>query len=154
MFKELLCRVRFWGPRKYPLAWPGNHCAMAAIRRASRSPLCGERILGYDAGTGIEVTRHQSFSKIKNTRRSIYSLHTVISITFLRLAFASAPFFREDSPGPVSGQGNLTPSNSDEHRYAQARPELAPGSPVPIEIFKAEIEFPRDFKSGDVLQLL
>ena len=107
---------------------------------------CGERVLIFDAGTGLRSLGIELLKDKKIRDVDIFITHChldhVSGLPFF------APFFREDYRVRVWA-GNLMPSNSIEH--VMRRLMSSPWFPVPIEIFKAKIEF-RDFKSGDVLQ--
>ena len=138
-------RVRFWGVRG-SIPCPGP----ATMRYGGNTPCievrCGERVLIFDAGTGLRSLGIELLKDKKIRDVDIFITHChldhVSGLPFF------APFFREDYRVRVWA-GNLMPSNSIEHVMRKLM--SSPWFPVPIEIFKAKIEF-RDFKSGDVLQ--
>jgi len=138
-------RVRFWGVRG-SIPCPGP----ATIRYGGNTPCiearCGERIIIFDAGTGL---RQLGLELAKDNKVR----HVDIFITHCHLDHVSglpffAPLFRDDYRVRIWA-GNLMPSNSIEKVMRTLM--SSPWFPVPMEIFKAKIEF-RDFRSGDTLQ--
>ena len=138
-------RVRFWGVRG-SIPCPGS----STIRYGGNTPCievrCGDRVLIFDAGTGL---RSLGIELLKDKRIR----NVDIFITHCHLDHVSAlpffgPFFREDYRVRVWA-GNLLPADSIEQ--VMRRLMSSPWFPVPLEIFKAAIEF-HDFKSGDVLR--
>jgi phosphoribosyl 1,2-cyclic phosphodiesterase len=138
-------RVRFWGVRG-SIPCPGS----STIRYGGNTPCievrCGDRVLIFDAGTGL---RPLGIELLKDKRIR----NVDIFITHCHLDHVSAlpffgPFFREDYRVRVWA-GNLLPADSIEQ--VMRRLMSSPWFPVPLEIFKAAIEF-HDFKSGDVLR--
>ena len=138
-------RVRFWGVRG-SIPCPGP----STIRYGGNTPCievrCGDRVLIFDAGTGL---RSLGIELLKDP-----SIRNVdIFITHCHLDHVSGlpfftPFFRKDYRVRVWA-GNLKPSNSIERVMRSLM--SSPWFPVPMDIFKAKIEF-QDFKSGDVLR--
>ena len=138
-------RVRFWGVRG-SIPCPGP----ATMRYGGNTPCmevrCDERVLIFDAGTGLRSLGIELLKENKIRDVDIFITHChldhVSGLPFF------APFFREDYRVRVWA-GNLTPSNSIEHVMRKLM--SSPWFPVPMEIFKAKMEF-RDFKSGEVLR--
>ena len=138
-------RVRFWGVRG-SIPCPGP----TTIRYGGNTPCievrCGERILIFDAGTGLRSLGIELLKDNKIRDIDIFITHChldhVSGLPFF------APFFREDYRVRVWA-GNLTPSNSIEHVMRKLM--SSPWFPVPMDIFRAKMEF-RDFKSGEVLR--
>jgi len=138
-------RIRFWGVRG-SIPCPGP----ATIRYGGNTPCievrCGDHIIVFDAGTGL---RQLGIELLKD--KKIRSVD--IFITHCHLDHVSglpffAPLFRKDYRERIWA-GNLMPSSSIEQVMRTLM--SSPWFPVPMEIFKASIEF-RDFRSGDVLQ--
>ena len=138
-------RVRFWGVRG-SIPCPGP----ATMRYGGNTPCieirCGDRILVFDAGTGLRSLGIELLKEKKIRDIDIFITHChldhVSGLPFF------APFFREEYRVRVWA-GNLMPANSIEHVMRMLM--SSPWFPVPIEIFKAKIEF-HDFKSGDTLR--
>ncbi|MFZ1953798.1 MAG: MBL fold metallo-hydrolase, partial [Pseudolabrys sp.] len=138
-------RVRFWGVRG-SIPCPGP----ATMRYGGNTPCievrCDERILIFDAGTGLRSLGIELLKENKIRDIDIFITHChldhVSGLPFF------APFFREDYRVRVWA-GNLSPSNSIEHVMRKLM--SSPWFPVPMEIFRAKMEF-RDFKSGEVLR--
>src|ERR1035438_2644050 len=138
-------RVRFWGVRG-SIACPGAQ----TIRYGGNTPCievrCGERVLIFDAGTGLRPFGN-ALIKNKNIRDvDIFLTHChldhVVGLPFF------APFFAEGYTVRVWA-GNLLPASSVEQ--VMRRIMSSPLFPVEVEIFKAAIEF-HDFRSGDILR--
>src|SRR6476620_11378794 len=138
-------RVRFWGVRG-SIPCPGP----ATIRYGGNTPCievrCGERVLIFDAGTGLRSLGIELLKDKKIRDVDIFITHChldhVSGLPFF------APFFREDYRVRLWA-GNLAPSNSIEHVMRRLR--SSPCLPVTLEIFKARIDF-CDVKPGDVVQ--
>jgi phosphoribosyl 1,2-cyclic phosphodiesterase len=138
-------RVRFWGVRG-SIACPGP----STIRYGGNTPCievrCGERVLVFDAGTGLrplglELIKDKSISQVDIFITHCHLDH-VVGLPFF------APLFRKGYRVRVWA-GNLLPANSIERVMRMLM--SSPLFPIQIEIFKAAIEF-HDFKSGDVLR--
>jgi len=138
-------RVRFWGVRG-SIPCPGP----STIRYGGNTPCievrCGGHVLIFDAGTGL---RSLGIELLKDP-----GIRDVdIFITHCHLDHVSGlpfftPFFRKNFRVRVWA-GNLKPSNSIERVMRSLM--SSPWFPVPMDIFKAKIEF-QDFKSGDLLR--
>ncbi len=138
-------RVRFWGVRG-SIPCPGS----STIRYGGNTPCievrCGDRVLIFDAGTGL---RPLGIELLKDKRiRNVDIFITHCHLDHVSALPFFAPFFREDYRVRVWA-GNLLPADSIEQ--VMRRLMSSPWFPVPLEIFKAAIEF-HDFKSGDVLR--
>ena len=138
-------RVRFWGVRG-SIPCPGP----TTIRYGGNTPCievrCGDRILIFDAGTGL---RALGLELVKDKRiRNVDIFITHCHLDHVSALPFFAPFFQEDYRVRVWA-GNLMPADSIEQ--VMRRLMSSPWFPVPIEIFKATIEF-RDFQSGDILR--
>jgi phosphoribosyl 1,2-cyclic phosphodiesterase len=138
-------RVRFWGVRG-SIPCPGP----TTIRYGGNTPCievrCGDRVLIFDAGTGL---RSLGLELVKDKKiRSVDIFITHCHLDHVSALPFFAPFFREDFRVRVWA-GNLKPTDSIEQ--VMRRLMSSPWFPVPIDIFKAAIEF-RDFQSGDVLR--
>ena len=138
-------RVRFWGVRG-SIPCPGP----ATIRYGGNTPCievrCGERVLIFDAGTGLRSLGIELLKDRKIRDVDIFITHCHLDHVSALPFFA--PFFREDFRVRVWA-GNLKPADSIEQ--VMRRLMSSPWFPVPIDIFKAAIEF-HDFQSGDILR--
>src|SRR5262249_4732821 len=144
MFKTVM-RVRFWGVRG-SIPCPGP----STIRYGGNTPCieirCGGAVFFFDAGKGVRPLGIELLKDNKISDVDIFFTHFHLAHVF-RLSFFS-PFFFVGFPVRVWA-ANLIPSNLIE-RVMRALMS-SPWFPVPMEIFKAGIEF-RDFKSGDILR--
>ena len=138
-------RVRFWGVRG-SIACPGPEM----IRYGGNTPCievrCGERILIFDAGTGLRALGNALIKDTKIRDIDIFLTHChldhVIGLPFF------APFFTDGYRIRIWA-GNLLPLDAIEQ--VTRRLMSSPLFPVQIDIFKAAIEF-HDFRSGDTLR--
>lgn len=138
-------RVRFWGVRG-SIACPGP----STIRYGGNTPCievrCGERVLVFDAGTGLRPLGLELIKDKSIRHVDIFITHChldhVVGLPFF------APLFRKGYRVRVWA-GNLLPANSIERVMRMLM--SSPLFPIQIEIFKAAIEF-QDFRSGDVLR--
>jgi phosphoribosyl 1,2-cyclic phosphodiesterase len=138
-------RVRFWGVRG-SIACPGAD----TIRYGGNTPCievrCGERVLIFDAGTGLRPFGNALIKNPNIRDVDIFLTHChldhVVGLPFF------APFYAEDYKIRVWA-GNLLPASSVEQ--VMRRLMSSPLFPIEVEIFKAAIEF-HDFRSGDILR--
>src|SRR3954462_814227 len=134
--------VRFWGVRG-SIACSGPRTARYGGNTSSLEVRCGERLLLFDAGTGIRY-----LGKTLNGARidgDIYFTHThfdhVCGLPFFGPMFQPANKFRLWA-GHLSGAMTL--------KRVLAEFMMSPLFPVPPEVFKSTLEY-RDFKAGDTL---
>jgi phosphoribosyl 1,2-cyclic phosphodiesterase len=138
-------RIRFWGVRG-SIACPGAE----TIRYGGNTPCievhCGQRVLIFDAGTGLRPLGNALIKRTNVTKADIFLTHChldhVTGIPFF------APFF-SDAYSVRIWAGNLLPDSSVEQVMRKIM--SSPLFPVEVEIFKASIEY-YDFKSGDILR--
>lgn len=138
-------RIRFWGVRG-SIACPGAE----TIRYGGNTPCievrCGDRILIFDAGTGLRALGNELIKGNKLADGDIFLTHChldhVMGLPFF------APFFA-DGHRIRLWAGNLLPDDSVEKVMRKLM--SSPLFPVQVEIFKASIEF-HDFRSGDILR--
>lgn len=138
-------RIRFWGVRG-SIACPGPD----TIRYGGNTPCIevryGERVLIFDAGTGLRPLGIELIKDAKIRNIDIFLTHCHLDhVTGLPFF---APLFVEGYRIRVWA-GNLEPSNSIERVVRTLM--SSPLFPVQVEIFKATIEF-NDFRSGDILR--
>jgi len=135
--------VKFWGVRgSIPAPSPntvryGGNTSCLEIR-------CGERLLIFDAGTGLRYLGNTLLGKPLDA--DIYLTHTHFDHV------CGLPFF---IPAFVPGNklrlwaGHLLPEHTVRHVLTELM--MAPLFPVPPEIFKADVAY-NDFHAGDTLQ--
>ena len=135
--------VRFWGVRG-SIACSGPRTARYGGNTSSLEMRCGERLLLFDAGTGMRY-----LGKTLDGARldaDIYFTHThfdhVCGLPFFRPLFQPQNRFRLWA-GHLSGAMNL--------RRVLAEFMMAPLFPVPPEVFRSTLEY-KDFSAGDTLK--
>jgi phosphoribosyl 1,2-cyclic phosphodiesterase len=136
--------VRFWGVRG-GVPCPGNTTARYGGNTACVEVRCGDRLLVFDAGTGLRVLGN-SLARTAGVQADIFLSHCHID-HIAGLPFF-APAYRPASQLRVWA-GNLLPERalSQVARTIMSEP-LFPGA---AGIFKANITF-RDFHVGEALQ--
>ena len=138
-------RVRFWGVRG-SIACPGPDTIRYGGNTACIEVRCGERVIIFDAGTGLRALGNALVRDKKRLDIDIFLTHChldhVIGVPFF------APFFTDGHRIRVWA-GNLLPAESVER--VMRKMMSSPLFPVQVEIFKAAIEF-HDFHSGDILR--
>src|SRR5439155_852727 len=134
--------VRFWGVRG-SIACSGPRTARYGGNTSSLEVRCGDRLLLFDAGTGIRY-----LGKTLNGGRidgDIYFTHThfdhVCGLPFFGPLFQPQNKFRLWA-GHLSGAMTL--------KRVLAEFMMSPLFPVPPEVFRSTLEY-RDFKAGETL---
>ncbi len=136
--------VRFWGVRG-SIACPGSETVRYGGNTSCIEVRCGEHLLIFDAGTGLRPLGKTLAAKGATLDTDLFFSHThfdhVLGIPFF------APLF---IPGCKVRMwaGHLLP----EHRIEEVLGDMmmAPLFPVPMEVFRASIEF-HNFKCGETL---
>jgi len=135
--------VRFWGVRG-SIACPGE----ATARYGGNTPCieirCGDRLLIFDAGTGIRLLGG-ALEAAGSLDADLFFSHThidhIVGLPFFCPAYRPENRFR-------IWAGHLGPDYSIEQalRLAMQKPLF----PVPLDVFKADISF-HDFSAGETL---
>lgn len=134
--------VRFWGVRG-SIACPGPRTARYGGNTSSLEVRCGEKLLLFDAGTGMRYLGRA----LEGVRvdADIYFTHThfdhVCGLPFFRPLFQPQNRFRLWA-GHLSGAMTL--------KRVLAEFMMSPLFPVPPEVFRSSIEY-RDFHAGETL---
>ncbi|HUG79616.1 MAG TPA: MBL fold metallo-hydrolase [Burkholderiales bacterium] len=135
--------VRFWGVRG-SIACSGPRTARYGGNTSSLEVRCGERLLLFDAGTGIRYLGH-SLDASQPIDADLFFTHThfdhVCGLPFFRPFFEPANRWRLWA-GHLAGGMTL--------RRVMNEFMMSPLFPVPPEVFRAEIAY-RDFAAGDTL---
>ena len=135
--------VRFWGVRG-SIACPGPRTARYGGNTSSLEVRCGERLLLFDAGTGIRYLGN-SLDGAGPLDADMYFTHThfdhVCGLPFFRPLFQPKNRFRLWA-GHL-GEGMTLRRVLEEFM-------VAPLFPVPPEAFRATMEY-RDFTAGETL---
>ena len=136
--------VRFWGVRG-SIACSGPRTARYGGNTSSVEVRCGERLLMFDAGTGMRY-----LGKTLDTGRldtDVFFTHThfdhVCGLPFFRPMVQPQNRFRLWS-GHLSGTMTL--------KRVLAEFMMAPLFPVPPEVFRSTLEY-RDFRGGEALSV-
>ena len=134
--------VRFWGVRG-SIACSGPRTARYGGNTSSLEVRCGERMLLFDAGTGIRyLGRALDEARLD---ADIYFTHThfdhVCGLPFFRPLFQPQNRFRMWA-GHLSGAMTL--------KRVLAEFMMSPLFPVPPEVFKSTVEY-HDFNPGETL---
>jgi len=135
--------VRFWGVRG-SIACSGPRTARYGGNTSSIEVRCGERMLLFDAGTGI----HYLGRALEDVRMDadLYFTHThfdhVCGLPFFRPLFQAQNRFRLWA-GHLSGAMTL--------KRVLAEFMMSPLFPVPPEVFRSTLEY-RDFNAGETLR--
>jgi phosphoribosyl 1,2-cyclic phosphodiesterase len=134
--------VRFWGVRG-SIACSGPRTARYGGNTSSLEVRCGERLLLFDAGTGIRYLGKTLEGRPLDTE--LFFTHThfdhVCGLPFFR------PFFQEGNRFRLWA-GHL--NNGITLKRVLSEFMMSPLFPVPPEIFHAKLEY-RDFRSGETL---
>jgi phosphoribosyl 1,2-cyclic phosphodiesterase len=134
--------VRFWGVRG-SIACPGPRTVRYGGNTSSVEVRCGERLLMFDAGTGLRYLGKSLDGARLDT--DIFFTHThfdhVCGLPFFRPLFQPQNRFRLWS-GHLRGAMTL--------KRVLAEFMMAPLFPVPPEVFRSSLEY-RDFSGGETL---
>jgi phosphoribosyl 1,2-cyclic phosphodiesterase len=134
--------VRFWGVRG-SIACPGPRTARYGGNTSSVEVRCGERLLMFDAGTGLRYLGKSLDGARLDT--DLFFTHThfdhVCGLPFFRPLFQPQNTFRLWS-GHLRGAMTL--------KRVLAEFMMAPLFPVPPEVFRSSLEY-RDFSGGETL---
>lgn len=134
--------VRFWGVRG-SIACPGPRTARYGGNTSSLEVRCGERLLLFDAGTGMRYLGRT----LEDVRldADLYFTHThfdhVCGLPFFRPLFKPQNRFRLWA-GHLHGAMTL--------KRVLAEFMMSPLFPVPPEVFRSTLEY-RDFNAGETL---
>lgn len=138
--------VRFWGVRgSISISDPnsvryGGNTSCLEIR-------CGERLLIFDAGSGFRYLGNKLLETERAIDADIFLTHThydhICGIPFFK------PFFNPNNRFRLSA-GHLLPETNLRNVLCDLM--MTPLFPVPLEIFKSEIEF-QDFAAGEALNV-
>ncbi|HYN11204.1 MAG TPA: MBL fold metallo-hydrolase [Burkholderiales bacterium] len=135
--------VRFWGVRG-SIACSGPRTARYGGNTSSLEVRCGERLLLFDAGTGIRYLGN-ALETSERLEADLYFTHThfdhVCGLPFFRPVFQPRNRIRLWA-GHLAGGMTL--------RRVMNEFMMPPLFPVPPEVFRAEIEY-RDFSAGETL---
>jgi len=134
--------VRFWGVRG-SIACSGPRTARYGGNTSSLEVRCGERMLLFDAGTGIRYLG-RALDEVRMDA-DLYFTHThfdhVCGLPFFRPLFQAQNRFRLWA-GHLSGAMTL--------KRVLAEFMMSPLFPVPPEVFRSTLEY-RDFNAGETL---
>ena len=134
--------VRFWGVRG-SIACPGPRTARYGGNTSSLEVRCGEKLLLFDAGTGMRYLG-RALDGVR-VDADIYFTHThfdhVCGLPFFGPLFQPQNRFRLWA-GHLSGAMTL--------KRVLAEFMMSPLFPVPPEVFRSSIEY-RDFHAGETL---
>jgi phosphoribosyl 1,2-cyclic phosphodiesterase len=134
--------VRFWGVRG-SIACPGPRTARYGGNTSSVEVRCGDRLLMFDAGTGVRYLGKSLDGARLDT--DLFFTHThfdhVCGLPFFRPLFQPNNKFRLWS-GHLRGAMTL--------KRVLAEFMMAPLFPVPPEVFRSSLEY-RDFSGGETL---
>ena len=137
--------VRFWGVRG-SIACCAPETAKYGGNTSSLEIRCGDRLIMFDAGTGIRYLG-ASLKQSQAMDGDLFFTHThfdhICGMPFF------GPFFHDNHHFRIWA-GHLLP-NSSIHQILKDM-MAAPLFPVPPEIFNANLDF-RDFRAGDRLDL-
>src|SRR5438105_3763864 len=135
--------VRFWGVRG-SIACSGPRTARYGGNTSSVEVRCGDRLLLFDAGTGMRYLGKTLDAGRLDT--DVFFTHThfdhVCGLPFFRPMFQPQNRFRLWS-GHLSGTMTL--------KRVLAEFMISPLFPVPPEVFRSTLEY-RDFNAGETLQ--
>ena len=135
--------VRFWGVRG-SIACAGPETLRYGGNTSSLEVWCGERLLLFDAGTGIRYLGNRLCQEAP-IDSDLYLTHThfdhVCGLPFFR------PFFQQENTFRVWA-GHLGGRASIQHVLWKFM--MAPLFPVPPEVFRANVSY-NDFAAGETL---
>ena len=135
--------VRFWGVRG-SIACAGPETLRYGGNTSSLEVRCGERLLLFDAGTGIRYLGNRLYREAP-IDSDLYLTHThfdhVCGLPFFR------PFFQQENTfrvwaGHLAGRASI--------QQVLWKFMMAPLFPVPPEVFRANVSY-HDFAAGEAL---
>ena len=136
--------VRFWGVRG-SIACSGPRTARYGGNTSSLEVRCDERVLLFDAGTGLRYLGH-SLPIADTIDADLFLTHThfdhVVGLPFFKPFFKSQNRFRLWAGHLVEGM---------TLRRVLGEFMMSPLFPVPPQIFRARMEY-REFKAGETLR--
>jgi len=137
--------VRFWGVRG-SIACSGPRTARYGGNTSSLEMRCGERVILFDAGTGIRYLGKTFDAAGRALDADLYFTHThfdhVCGLPFF------GPLFRPENRFRLWA-GHL--GNGLTLRRVLSEFMMSPLFPVPPEVFRASMEY-RDFPAGETLR--
>lgn len=137
--------IRFWGARG-SIACPGPELAKYGGHTPCVEVRCGDRILIFDAGTGIRPLGNELMNRSGVSQLDLFFSHFHIDhVTGLPFF---APLYSPDHVVRLWA-GNLKPAMSLEEAVRKLM--SFPLFPIEVDAFKAKVEF-RDFRAGDTLK--
>ncbi|HEX5767402.1 MAG TPA: MBL fold metallo-hydrolase [Burkholderiales bacterium] len=135
--------VRFWGVRG-SIACPGPRTARYGGNTSSLEVRCGERMLLFDAGTGLRYLGN-SLQSSGPIDADLFLTHThfdhVAGLPFFK------PFFKPHNRFRLWA-GHLAEGMTLRRVLGEFM--MSPLFPVPPQVFRARMEY-REFKAGDTL---
>jgi phosphoribosyl 1,2-cyclic phosphodiesterase len=135
--------VRFWGVRG-SIACPGPDTQRYGGNTSCLEIRCDDRLLIFDGGTGIRLLG-RALDHAGVVDSDIFFTHThfdhICGLPFFSPAFHAANRFR-------LWAGHLMPEHT--LRYVLSEMMMAPLFPVPLDVFKAKVDF-HDFQAGETL---
>ncbi len=138
--------VRFWGVRG-SVACGGPRTIRYGGNTSSLEVRCGDRLLMFDAGTGLRYLGNEVVNGPQPLSAHIYLTHThydhVVGMPFFRPAFVPANTFEVWA-------GHFGTSGDDIHGVLRQH-MTPPLFPVPLEIFQSDMTF-HDFSAGETLR--
>jgi phosphoribosyl 1,2-cyclic phosphodiesterase len=136
--------VRFWGVRG-SIACSGPRTARYGGNTSSLEVRCGERMLLFDAGTGLRYLGN-SLDKSKTIDADLFLTHThfdhVAGLPFFK------PFFQPQNRFRLWA-GHLAEGMTLRRVLGEFM--MSPLFPVPPQVFRARMEY-REFKAGETLR--
>jgi len=137
--------VRFWGVRG-SIACPGPETVRYGGNTSCIEMRCGERLLVFDGGTGLRALGNQLRAGGQQLDFDMFFIHThldhIVGIPFFAPCYAAGNHLR-------IWAGHLKPTLTIKGVLDKMM--SAPLFPVPLDIFKANIDF-RDFAAGETLK--
>ena len=137
-------KVKFWGVRG-SIACSGPRTARYGGNTSSVEMRCGERMLLFDAGTGLRYLGH-SLPTSKPLDADLFLTHThfdhVVGLPFFK------PFFRPENRFRLWA-GHLAEGMTLRRVLGEFM--MSPLFPVPPQVFRARMEY-HEFKAGETLR--
>lgn len=137
--------VRFWGVRG-SVACPGSNTVRYGGNTACVEIRCGERLLIFDAGTGMHVLGNHLLTQ-GPCSADLFITHTHLDHV------SGFPFFKPayQEQNRFTIWGNINHSDESIKTSFQSLMQT-PLFPVPLEFMRADLSF-ADFEAGEVLPL-